>query len=311
MRSAFQQLAPRRRTFLAVVRLFLAASLSGWSMTPGAHAWEPSDDVIRGNASLELRLNALKESSGLAFSLREPNCVWTHNDSGGQARLFAFDDQGRSCGRVIVKGIKANDWEDIASFDDDGPRLLIADVGDNDHQRSSVSLYLLDEPNPQTHSRITPYVHLVVRYANGAQNCESVAVDVKNRRIWLLSKSGLVASLHELELPKRESITPAADDAGEAVPTIEVTTTLVRRVPVPLATGMDFCPRTGDLWICSYLNAFHVKTDAGRDLPTRFSKTPALVNLPKLKQIEAVAVDRSGRVWVSSEGFPTQMHRVK
>jgi hypothetical protein len=37
---------------------------------------------------------------------------------------------------------------------------------------------------------------------------------------------------------------------------------------------------------------------------------PKAVNLPRLKQIEAVAVDRKGDVWVTSEGAPTPLAKV-
>ena len=73
----------------------------------------------------------LTESSGLAFSRRKQNRLWTHNDSGGKPRLYAFDTDGRKTGQVdLAAGMV--DWEDIAAFSDEGvPRLLVADSGDN------------------------------------------------------------------------------------------------------------------------------------------------------------------------------------
>ncbi|OYP38836.1 hypothetical protein [Rhodopirellula sp. MGV] len=280
------------------------------SSTPTALAWDPAMPVADGDEPLEFRLNLLTESSGLAFSLRNSAYVWTHNDSGDLPRLFSFDEHGQPCGRLFLRGVKAIDWEDMDCFDDEGPRLLIADVGDNDNNRDSVSLYLLNEPNPTAKSRLLASLHLTVTYANGPQNCEAVAVDVHNRRILLLGKSAILATLHEIALPSLDEWPEESRDRKKAKH-IAVKTTIVRRLPIPLATGMDICERTGDLWISSYLNAYQYKSAIEGDLFTRLGGMPTIVELPKLKQIEAIAIDGSDRVWVSSEGLPAQMQRVK
>lgn len=57
---------------------------------------------------------AIIESSGLAFSFRDPNCVWTHNDSGDTARLFCLDStNGQPTGSCELVGVRAIDWEAI------------------------------------------------------------------------------------------------------------------------------------------------------------------------------------------------------
>ncbi len=58
---------------------------------------------------------AINESSGLARSERHPHVLWTHNDSGGQARLFAVDTRNASHrGVVRLERTGAVDWEDAA-----------------------------------------------------------------------------------------------------------------------------------------------------------------------------------------------------
>ena len=44
----------------------------------------------------------LAESSGLAISRRNPGVLWSHNDSGNAAVLFALDGSGTVRGRVRV-----------------------------------------------------------------------------------------------------------------------------------------------------------------------------------------------------------------
>ena len=271
-------------------------------LSPGnANAWEPkSKAVARGEKALALKSEKLTESSGLAFSQVDEDCFWSHNDSGGKARLFAFDEKGDLCGRLTLKDVKARDWEDIAAYRDEVPRLVIADVGDNESKRESVSLYLLDEPNPKKKHEVESFQHIEVRYEGGARNCESVAVDGPNRRILLLSKSHFVASLHEVPLPARS----AGDGPIHS-------TAVARRIAdaaIPMATGMDLHRETGDLWITNYFQAIYFS--GPKPIEKRLSAAAKPIALPKLKQIEAIAVDDKGRVWVTSEGKPTWMHRV-
>lgn len=271
-----------------------------------AWAWEPkSKSVASGKTALKLDAKGLTESSGLAFSRASESCLWSHNDSGGKAKLMAFGPSGKYCGSVRLKGIKANDWEDIASFDDDGPRLLVADVGDNSGNRESVSLYIFSEPNPRKKTDLRSFQHLVVRYSNGSQNCEAVAVDIQNRRILLLGKSALVATMHEVPLPARSE---PSEKGG--VTKINVQARVIGHLPIPLATGMDLCPKTGDLWISNYLHAFCYPANQQMTLQSRLKQMPNVSKLPKLKQIEAIAVDPQGRVWVTSEGKPAKLQRV-
>jgi hypothetical protein len=273
---------------------------------PVTQAWKPkSRGVESGREPMVLDNNALTESSGLAFSNVDSNCIWTHNDSGGKARLFAFNQNGKYCGRVDLKGVKADDWEDVASYDDDGARLLVADVGDNSANRKSVSLYIFDEPDPRKKSDVRSFQHLVVRYRAGAQNCEAVAVDVKNRRILLLGKSALAGNMYQVSLPDR-----FASSGGNDVTQIEATAVPIRKTPIPMATGMDLCPKSGDLWISSYFHAFCYPDNKGKTLQARLQSAPNVVALPSLKQVEAIAIDDKNRVWVTSEGKPARMQRV-
>jgi hypothetical protein len=51
-----------------------------------------------------LRAPRLIESSGAAPSHSFPGVIWTHNDSGDDARLYATDSAGDDLGSVLVAG---------------------------------------------------------------------------------------------------------------------------------------------------------------------------------------------------------------
>ncbi len=91
-------LRSRTVTIAAAVALVLGASLvAAWIGRPHQSAFPE-----------------IAESSGLAVSRRTPGLLWSHNDSGSAAVLFALDTTGTVRGRVRVP-IRALDWEDVSA----------------------------------------------------------------------------------------------------------------------------------------------------------------------------------------------------
>ncbi len=265
-------------------------------------------ELVDGNASsfdkpIVLREARLTESSGLACSNRRPECIWTHNDSGGVAELFAFDRRGDQAGKLIFPSIgQPIDWEDISSYVDEGvPRILIADCGDNLANRPSIALYLVDEPEFAGPIDQKSVQTLRVTYPDGPRDCEAVAVDIRRRLVVMFTKSVLpVCGVYVFPLPTKHD--PMSMNIGA---------TRIATLNVPMVTGADFDPRSGDLWLVNYFQAFRY---SGMPATTRFSRQltilPNAFDLPRLKQIEAVAVDHDGVVWVTSEGSPARIQRI-
>ncbi len=91
----------------------------------------------------------LVEASGLVHSRKSQDVLWSHNDSGGKARVFAFNLQGDHLGSHELEGASALDWEDMATGPGPAPDvdyLYLADIGDNGHIRESVIVYRVPEP---------------------------------------------------------------------------------------------------------------------------------------------------------------------
>jgi hypothetical protein len=110
---------------------------------------------------------AINESSGLAMSCRFPGVMWTLNDSGDSARIFAITMDGKAVrprnDAGPYKGIKIIDarnvdWEDIA-IDDDG-NLVIGAFGNHKIPRRDLALYVIKEPNPRL-TRATPVIRKI------------------------------------------------------------------------------------------------------------------------------------------------------
>ena len=62
-----------------------------------------------------LETDRIPEASGIAHSLINENVLYTHNDSGGEASVFAIDTQGKLLAEIVIDGAKNRDWEDIAT----------------------------------------------------------------------------------------------------------------------------------------------------------------------------------------------------
>jgi len=275
-----------------------------------------SDNASKAGAAPVVLLEnaAVTESSGLAFSNLSNDRLWTHNDSGDTARLFAFDRGGKTTGGCELVGVDAVDFEDMASFVQDSlPRLVVADVGDNRSVRPFVSLYFFDEPSPDQQTSVTQWTRIDVRYADGPRDCEAIAVDAQRGIVTLVTKSFLpVATVYELPLPNRSPLVAdgaAAKPAGVPAAADAQVLRPVAKLPIPLVTAIDRDPATGDLLVINYFQLF--RYSGGVNEKPWWQSSPSAVDLPRLKQIEAVAVDRSGDVWVTSEASPTPLAKVQ
>ncbi len=263
---------------------------------PANESTAADDPVYR----VALQSAAINESSGLAASHRRANRFWTHNDSGGQPRVFAVDSQGRVTGVWKLPSAQAVDWEDMASFTLDGrARLIVADVGDNDAKRSEVQLYLFDEPDPDQTGVVKRVQTLRVRLPGGACDCEAVAVDPISKEIWLATK-------HRLPICKLLVVPLGGADSKPVIEARHVATLFI-----PMVTAMDISKDSSRLVLANYFDAFVYRNTAEASAwQAVLQSKPQHYVLPSLKQIEAIAFDAELRLWVTSEGRPGYLARL-
>jgi hypothetical protein len=153
----------------AAIALVLGALAASWIWRPLTPAGPCA--IARGPVIIP----ELRESSGLAVSRRTPGLLWSHNDSGNAAVLYALDADGIVRGRVRVP-IRTRDWEDIsAARCPSGDCLYIADIGDNREARGRVQIYRVPEPAPGDAETAPPEV-FNASYADGPHNAEAMFV---------------------------------------------------------------------------------------------------------------------------------------
>ena len=125
----------------------------------------------------------IRESSGLVASRLNPGLFWTHNDSGGDAVLYALWPEAGRVSEVRLGGAEARDWEDM----DEGPCpdggtgrcLYVGDIGDNLGLRSSVTVLVVREPemgSRREETRTVGWEAVALRYPEGPRDAEALIV---------------------------------------------------------------------------------------------------------------------------------------
>ena len=265
----------------------------------------PADDVtvIQYGSPRELcKLSTRKinESSGLAISRLSNDRIWTHNDSGDEARIYCINWQGEHLGTCKLKKIKAVDWEDMCSYVIDGrPKLLLADVGDNGLRRKSCRLNIVDEPADPTDDRSKVQV-LRFRYATGPTDCEAVAVDPVRREVLLIEKKfALTCRVFVLPLP--------TDDQGKD----DLIAKPIARITVPLVTAADVSPDGLRAMVLTLGQAFEFTRRRDQTWADVFRAPPRVIDMPARRQGEAICYAGNGRdLLLTSELTPTPLFLV-
>lgn len=128
---------------------------------------------------------SLPESSGVVWSARDAALFWTMND-GSDGTLHAVDTTGALVGRVETTGPRLRDVEDLSGGPcDQGYCLYLADTGDNEERRETVSIYRLAEPAPDAGS--VGRTRHPVRFPDGPRDVEAMFV-LPGERIHLVTK---------------------------------------------------------------------------------------------------------------------------
>ena len=249
---------------------------------------------------------ALDEASGIARSQRQDGVYWLVNDS-GKPRLHAIDNHGKNLGQVKLPGAKNVDWEDIASFRLGGnPYLLVADIGDNESRRRDVTVYIVEEPEPDQDEAEIAW-SFDFSYPKGSRDAESLTVDIDNERILVLSKRDIPAVLYELPLR------PSTDKRQEAKRLGTVSS-----LPQPSRQDLEFAPATKNWYwqpvamdisangraavILTYRGVYYFKRAADKTWIETFQKRPAPISVGDFSNAESAAFSRDGKsVFVTFE----------
>ena len=274
----------------SLITLLAMASCDGVS----ARAGEPdrsaaAADICEVVATGLVLPDEVRETSGLARSVRDPDLFWTHNDAGNDPVLYGIAAEGRLVQTVRVAGAELVDWEDLEMGPCDGGHCLyVGDIGDNDAERTSITVYRLAEPLAGA-ATSTAAEALHARYPDGPRDAEGLFVDAAGV-IHVVTKGRTQAiELYRFPANAQPGSTATLERVRELFPQPEGDT--------GLATGATATPDGKWVGIRTYRHLYLYPSAA---LATA---EPTVVDLTSLgeAQGESVVIANDGAVWMSSE----------
>lgn len=242
----------------------------------------PASGAVRGPNHIAFHMGdpRIDESSGIAASIRFPGVVYTHNDSGDGARVFAVGPDGKTRAVLELTGFVARDWEAIAVGRDPRgrPSVYVADIGDNlGGAWPNVAVFRFPEPSHLTDQGVRA-TRFRMKYADGPRNAEAVMIDPRSGRLYVISKewNGGVYRAPKHLRANHMNILHRVGDAPA------------------MATDAAYAPDGRSFVIRTYFSAqFYDRI--GHEVTTSF--------LPSQKQGESVTYTRDGRtLLIGSEG---------
>jgi hypothetical protein len=174
-----------RRPFALLAGAFLVGALA----VPAS-----ADD---GDEGFTIKDSRVTESSGLTASHRHPGIYWTHNDSDDGPYLYAVDGStGKTVARLTLQGIGSpRDVEAISMGPDN--QIYVGDIGDNlGGKWPYVWIYRLPEPK-ELRDQTVRATQYIVKYSDGARDAESLVVDPKTGRVYIIDKKEDGGHLYE------------------------------------------------------------------------------------------------------------------
>lgn len=249
----------------------------------------------------------IEESSGLAASRCQSNVLWTHNDSGDDAFLYAFNLAGEKLGTWKVPNVKNEDWEDMATSKDAAGKcyLYIGEIGDNKPKRMPHTIYRLAEPivvpANASSSRNQPVPTenvetLGFEFPQKTNDAETLMVHPRTGDIYVMSK--------QLSGPSAVYKIKPVFDAAETQKAQRLAEISMPAVPNGLLTGGDISPDGRRVVVCDYGRAYElVLPDAVTEFDEIWKQAPMPIELGKRKNGETIAYSVDGTsIYATSEG---------
>ena len=263
-----------------------------------------------------IRSADITESSGIAASRCQSNVLWTHNDSGDDAFIFALNGSGESLGTWKIPNAESIDWEDIAAYKDRSGKcfIYIGEIGDNKTKRSEHAVYRIPEPlivpDNAASTRKEPLSTanaemLRFSYPDFNQDAETLMVHPKTGDIYIITKrvSG-PAGVYSIKPEFNQTDVQKADRVAEIS---------VPAVPNGFLTGGDISPDGRHIIICDYTQAYEfVLPEGDSTFENIWKQKPEKIDLGKRKVGESVCYSVDGTsIFATTEGRSSPVIEVK
>jgi hypothetical protein len=249
----------------------LLAGLTAW--------WMPLAAAAADELAFTIKDRRVTESSGLATDTAGER-YWTVNDSGSSGIAYALSPNGDTEGTVRFLADPA-DIEAIAMTDD---QLFLADIGDNRRRRQYVTVFVIDDPEPNDETRT--YRAYDFAYPDGPHDSETLLVDGRGRFYFVTkeARGGIY----------RAPLNPIRQGVND-----------LRRVgdAPPFVTDGTFLPGDDQLALRTYVSVALLDAGSYRVV----GQSP----VPLQPQGESLTMDLNGEdLLVGSEGIRSRVYRM-
>jgi hypothetical protein len=225
--------------------------------------------------------HTINEASGLAGSIANPEQLWTHNDSGGEPRVFLINKKAEIVAIVTLEGVENRDWEDITvgkGPQSDTSYLYIAEIGDNRSIHATKYVYRFPEPKIDSITStpvlltISDFDRIPIKYSDGKRDAETLFID-DARDLYIVSKREANVNVYVVKYPQRTD-------------TVNVLTRL-GSLPIHNVVSGDIS-NNNEILLKTYDNVYYWKIVDGQSVHTTLSHTPTLLSYKPEPQGEAI-----------------------
>ena len=220
---------------------------------------------------------------------------------------------------MTIVGAKNKDWEDITRvMSDEGPLLVIGDIGDNNNGRKKVRLYFVKEPaSGEYQSEVEPVHRLKVRYEDGPRDVEAMAYDPASDMILFLSKRDKPPRLYGVPMDlalKEEALvaTFLGEVPGFRPPTrMDMLKSHKRGLWVSQPTGMDISDDGRTAAVITYRSLYVFERHDNETWVEAFQRDPVEYLGPPGLHDEAVGFGHDQQsIYVTTERRPAPLYRL-
>ena len=214
----------------------------------------------------------------------------THNDSGGDPKLYYLDKKGKIVFERTLEGVKNNDWEDITK---DDQFIYVANMGNNFDTRKNLSIVKTPIDSSSSEAELIEFnypeqVKFTTAYNQSQYDAEAL-ISIDDYLI-ILTKNKLKKITEIYALPKI-----AGKYEAKKIGSLNTQS---------IITGGDYDPDTKLLALTGTLifNEYYILKIENFDLESKKDYKIDMYEIPIGKtQVEAIKIIDSNTFWITSE----------
>ena len=214
----------------------------------------------------------------------------THNDSGGDPKLYYLDKKGKIVFERTLEGVKNNDWEDITK---DDQFIYVANMGNNFDTRKNLSIIKTPIDPSSSEAELIEFnypeqVKFTTAYNQSQYDAEAL-ISIDDHLI-ILTKNKLKKITEIYALPKI-----AGKYEAKKIGSLNTQS---------IITGGDYDPDTKLLALTGTLifNEYYILKIEDFDLESKKDYKIDMYEIPIGKtQVEAIKIIDSNTFWITSE----------